>query len=105
MASGDGLDRAVHGIELVVARGFVGGVVKPGDAAFFVRPALPGAVAAPQLLGRGEFFEREVLLQHAGGQGGVAEHETIAVAGEAEWHIEQLGVRDGLLHASAHGES
>ena len=35
----------------------------------------------------------------------VAEHETIAVAGEAEWHIEQLGVRDGLLHASAHGES
>ncbi len=103
MPGGDGLDRAVDGVELVVARGFVGGVVKTGDAAFFVRPAFPGAIAAPQLLRRGEFFEAEVLLQHAGGQGGIAKHKAIAVAGEAEGHIQQLGVVQRLAHACTHG--
>ena len=43
------------------------------------------------------------MLQHAGGQGGVAEHEAIAVAGEAEGHIEQLGVVQRLAHACTHG--
>ena len=103
LPGGDGLDRAVDGVELVVARGFVGGVIKPSDAAFFGGPALPGAVAVPQLLWRREFFEGEVLLQHACGQGGIAEHKTVAIAGEAERHIEQLRVVERLAHACANG--
>lgn len=99
----NGFDRTVDGVELVVARGFVGGVIKPSDAAFFGGPALPGAVAVPQLLWRREFFEGEVLLQHAGGQGSIADHKAIAVAGEAEGHIQQLGIVQRLAHACANG--
>ena len=81
--------------------------VRAGEINQYLEQRLPEKVKQALTAGSAaeQFFEREVLLQHAGGQGGVAEHETIAVAGEAEWHIEQLGVRDGLLHASAHGES
>jgi hypothetical protein len=42
------------------------------------------------------------LLQHAAGERGVAEHKAVAIAGERKWHIEQLGVVDGLGHARAH---
>ena len=67
------------------------------------RPALPGAIAIPQVLRRGEFVQSEVFLQHAIGQCGVAEHEPVAIAGKTKGHAQQLGVVDGLGHARAHG--
>ncbi len=43
------------------------------------------------------------MLQHAGGEGGIAEHKAVAVAGEAEGNIQQLGVVERLAHACANG--
>jgi hypothetical protein len=103
LPGGDGLHGAVDGIELVVARRLAGRIVGRGDATDVGAPAFPGTVTAPQLIGAGELIEGEVLLQHAIGAGGVAEHEPIAVAGKAERDVKQVGVPDGLLHAGAHG--
>jgi len=102
LATGDGLDRAVDGVQVVVARRFARGVVKFGNLAHCRAPAFPGAVAAPQLGRAGKLSEREVLLQHAAGQRGVAKHKAVDVAGERKRHIEQLGVVNGLGHARAH---
>ncbi|MNL00153.1 hypothetical protein D3C87_1205750 [compost metagenome] len=99
MAGRDGFDRAVHRIELVVPRAFVRRVVESSDTAFFRRPTLPGAVAAPQFLRRRKLVEGEVLLQHASGQRGVPEDEAIAIAGEAERYVQQLCVVQRLSHA------
>ena len=96
-------DRAVDGGALVVARGLTGVVVVLGHAAHLGRPTLPGAITAPQFLRRGELVKAEVFLQHAIGHRGVAEHKAVAVAGEAEGHVKELGVVDGLGHARAHG--
>ena len=79
--------------------------VRAGEINQYLEQRLPEKVKQALTAGSAaqQFFEREVLLQHAGGQGGVAEHETIAFAGEAEGHIEQLGVVQRLAHARAHG--
>ncbi len=45
------------------------------------------------------------MLQHAGGQRGVAKHKAFAVAGKAEWHTQQLCIVDGLLHTRLHREA
>ena len=100
---GNGFYRAVDGVELVVARGFAGGVVEGGNTLHFCAPAFPGTVPSPELGGTGELVQRESLLQHASGQRGVAEHKAIAVAGEHKRHVQQLGITQRLLHASAHG--
>ena len=108
LSSRNGLDRAVDGIELVVARGLGGGgegVIEFGNALHFVAPAFPRAVACPQLLRGRELVERDVLLQHTGGQRGVAKHKAVTIAGETEGHVQQLGVVDGLLHARTHGQA
>ena len=99
----DHLDRAVDGCELVVARGLAGVIVVLGHAAHLGRPALPGAIAAPQFLRRGELIQSDVFLQHAIGHRGVAKHKAVAVARKTERHVQQLGVVDGLCHARAHG--
>ena len=53
---GNGFYCAVDGIELVVARCFAGCVIKLGDLAHCWCPALPRAVALPQLLRGRELF-------------------------------------------------
>ncbi len=97
--------RAVDGVELVVARSFAGGIVECGDALHLGRPAFPGAVAGPEFGWAGELVQREVLLQHAGGQGGVTEHKAITVAGEHEGYVQKLRVVDGLLNSCLHGKA
>jgi hypothetical protein len=49
LATGDGFDRAVDGVELVVARGSGRRIVGLGDLADLGRPALPHAVARPEI--------------------------------------------------------
>lgn len=83
--------------------GFLGGAIKTGDTALLGGPAFSGAAAVPQVFWRGEFFEGEALLQHAGGQGHVAEHEAVAIAGKAERHVEQLPLVHRLPHACVNG--
>jgi hypothetical protein len=57
LSTGNGLDRAVDGVELVVARGLAGGVVEPRDALHFGRPAFPSAVPPPKLGRAWELFQ------------------------------------------------
>ena len=54
----DGLYRAVDGVHLVVARGLAGRVRVLGHLAHIGGPALPGAVALPQVRWRGKLVER-----------------------------------------------
>ena len=65
LALGDGLDRGVDGVDLVVARGLAAAVVEivlKDDLLGFRRQALPGAIARPQIGRRREGVEREVRL-------------------------------------------
>ena len=70
LALGDGLDRRVDGVALVVARRLAAAVVEvilQDDLFRLGRQALPGAVARPQFGGRGKGVEREVgFLRRAG---------------------------------------
>ena len=100
---GDGFHGAVDRVHLVVARRLAGRVVVPGHGANIRRPAFPGTVPVPQLRWAWKLVKREVALQHPITQGGIAEHETVAVGGKAERHAQQLGVQDGLRHTRAHG--
>ena len=102
LARCDGLHRAVYRVELVIARGFVGRVVKACNTANFGRPAFPGAVTLPQLLWRGKLVKGNALLQHVRCQGGISEHKAVAVAAKAKWNTQQLRVLDGLLRSGAH---
>ena len=60
LTSGNGFDRAVDGIELVVARGLLRTVVVVilrGDFFLFLRPAFGCAIAAPKFLGRRKLIQ------------------------------------------------
>ena len=62
-ALGDGLDRGVDGIDLIVARGLVAAVVEivlQDDLFGLRRQSLPGAIARPQIGRRRKGVEREV---------------------------------------------
>jgi hypothetical protein len=102
LALGNGRDGAIDGLQLVVARRLAGGVLRGCDLLDLGRPAFPGAIALPEFGRRRELVQRQIGFEHAAGQGGVAEHEAVAIAGEAEGHVEQLRVLDGLRHAGAH---
>ncbi|SDM11847.1 hypothetical protein SAMN05428957_102411 [Oryzisolibacter propanilivorax] len=103
LALGDGLHGAVDGVELVVTRCLAGRVVAGGDLLLGRRPAFPGAVAGPQLRGRGQLVGTERALQHAIGQRGIAEDEACAIAGKAKRHVQQFGIAQRLRHSGARG--
>ena len=91
LALGDGLDRRVDGVDLVVARRLAAAVVVvvlEDDLLGLGRQALPGAVAGPEVGRRGKGVEGEGRLGRGAGAGAVVEHEAVAVGGEHERDVE-----------------
>ena len=106
LAPRDRLHRPLDGDALVVAGLLAGRVLVvglPRELLGLVGEPLPGAVAAPKLVGGRELVEAELSLDRGRAPGSVVEQERIAVRREDEGHIERLGVAEGLLHPAAHG--
>ena len=91
LALGDGLDRRVDGVDLVVARGLAAAVVVivlKDDLLGFRRQALPGAISRPQIAGDGKRRARgSFRWQRCAGA--VVEHEAVAVRGKDEGDVER----------------
>ena len=93
LALGDGLDRRVDGVDLVVARGLAAAVVEivlKDDLLGFGRQALPGAIASPRdRAGDGKASSGERSFpRRVARAGAVVEHEAVAVRGEDEGDVE-----------------
>ena len=104
LAASDGIDGAIDGDELVVARRFAGAVVVVvlrGDGHLRGLEAFGGAVALPKLLRRGKLIERNFALHNAGCAGAVVFQEGIAIGTVSEGDIENLCVFERLRHARA----
>ena len=101
-----GLDRAVDGVHLVIARHAAGAVVvvRRGDLVLgLVIQTFPFAVALPEFIRAGELVEAQFGFDLRTSAAAVMEQKTIAIAGEHEGHIQRLGITQGLLHAGANG--
>lgn len=101
---GDGLDGALDGDPLVVARLLAAAVVvvrEADNSLYLIGDAFPRPVAAPQLAGARELIEAEGPLYRIGEPGAVVEQETIAVRGEGEGDIEGFSVAEGLRQSAA----
>ena len=88
---GDGLDRAVDGVELVVAGRLAGAVVVVAlgdDRQPIRRDPLPLAVSLPEFIRRRERVEGEFLLDLRVGPRAVVEEKPVAVRAEHEGHVE-----------------
>lgn len=99
---GDGLDRGIDGVELVVARGLTATVVEIvlQDHLFcFIRKPLPGRVARPQVVRRREGIQRKVGLLLCAGSRAIVEDEAAAVRREDIGNVECFGIAQGLLNA------
>jgi len=100
----DGLHGAIDSLDLVVARGLVLHPLIPvlrGDSLGSAVELLVGAVAAPELVGRGKGVEGELLLGPARRAGDVALEEGVAVGAIGEGDVELGGVALGLLYSVA----
>ncbi len=103
-ALGDGLDRGVDGVHLIIARGLAAAVVEivlKHDLFGLGVEALPGAIARPQIGGRREGVEAEVRFDRGALAGAVVEHEAVAVRGKHEGNIQRRGIVEALLDAVA----
>ena len=81
LSFGDGLDRGVDRVDLVVARGLVTAalvIVLKDNLLGFRGQALPGAIARPQFRGRRKRVESEIRLSRRARAGAVVEHEAVA---------------------------
>ena len=76
-------------------------VVLRGDGFLIGGVALRLAVAGPKLIGRGKLIERDFPRDSAATRRPVMLQEGVAVGTVGEWHIENLGVSESLLHAVA----
>ena len=103
-ALGDGLDRGVDGVDLIIARRLVaavGEIVLKDNLLGFRRQPLPRAIARPQIGRRWKGVERKIGFPRIAGAGAVVEHEAVAVRGEHEGNVERCGVIERLLHPVA----
>jgi hypothetical protein len=104
LALGDGFDRGVDGVDLVVARPLAAAVVVvvlEDHLLCLGCQALPGSVSRPERGRRRKLIEPEGGLPLLAGAGSIVEHEAIAVGREDEWDLKRLGILQGLLHARA----
>ena len=103
-ALGDGLDRGVDGIDLVVAGRLAAAVVEvilQDDRFRLGVQSLPAAIAGPQLLWGGKGIQAEERFLHVARAGAIVENEAVAVGGEDEGDVQGFGIVQGLLHAVA----
>ena len=105
LALGDGLDRGVDGVDLVVAGRLAAAVVEVVLEDDLLRPRASGPSrrgSAPRVrAGDGKASRARFVSIGAARAGAVVEHEAVAVRGEDEGDVERLGVVEGLLHAVA----
>ena len=104
LAPGDGLDRRIHRVDLVVARCLAAAVVEivPKYDLLGVRcQSLSGAIAFPQIGRRRKGIKGEVDFGRATFSYPVVEYEAVAIRGEHEGDIECRGVFETLLHPIA----
>ena len=103
-ALGDGLDRGVDGIDLVVARRLAAAIVEvilQDDRFRLGVQSLPAAITGPQLLWGGKGIQAEERFRHVARAGAIVENEAVAVGGEDEGNVQRFGIVQGLLHAVA----
>ena len=101
---GDGAHRPVDRHLLVVARRAavaVEVIILRGDLRHLSGHARLLHIAQPKCIGRGEFFQSQRMFHRAIFDRPVMLHETIAVGGIDERHVQHLGVCQDLIHAHA----
>src|SRR5690606_7013370 len=99
-----GLNRAVDGIHLVVARHAPGAVVVVRRLDLLPSgtiQAFPLAIPLPELVRAGKLVEPELGFNLRAGAAAIMDQQAIAIAGEHERHVERLSIAEGLLHAGA----
>ncbi len=100
----DGFNGPINGSNLIVARSFPRAifVVRLGREGFLSGcPPFRHSVSRPKFIWRRERIQRDLTCHDSFFDGTVVLEKCIAIRTVSEWYIENLGIIERLLHASA----